>query len=473
MSDVVSATDQLMDSEPENRPTCLVPMGPKEMIPLGDGIQLASIGPVGQPWTTGQLEIQTKEPVYERSTHTRSESESDAESLQSVSQTAEEACTSRVNTSVATGRTEPSEVLVFSDAVMLSPEAQIHRTEGGLESAGVKPGPVIRTRGEGRTNDMNLNKLNGQSVLSEISPSSDSGVHSFDEQWGCVSTVSGNSDSMQSVKAVSGSVASQAGNHPVPLRQMDTSFNRGVVLSLQEKYGRHGSMSYLSTNGHNSDIAALSDFSDEEDEPWEEFETHEELQPIIRTDCVVKDTLTEVANSCEYALLHGIPPVAVPHDPDPDDEDYWTDFRLLTIKALKMDDLKLSDYSDVVKAFVFRYRWKLMVIKERKDVRFEVLYDSNDDGDDTLSESYYRYKLEEYRDCQNIDSLIVDDRATDGAYKPRNTTDNNVSHGLTLNMKTEAKRDVSSEPDTRAKFEVSPTSSVYISLIHNEKPTSY
>ena len=102
-------------------------------------------------------------------------------------------------------------------------------------------------------------------------------------------------------------------------------------------------MSYLSTNGHNSDIAAMSDFSDEEDESWEEVGTHDDVQPNIRTDWVGNDTVKEVANSCEYALLHRIPPVAAPHDPDPNDEDYWTRFRLLTNKALKLDDIKLSE----------------------------------------------------------------------------------------------------------------------------------
>ena len=232
VSDASNDTGQLMVGDPANRPTCLDPMGPREMLSLGDGIQLASIGPVGLPWTTEQLEIQTEEPDYERSTHTRSESESDAESLHSVIRTAGEVCTSRVNTSVATGRTEPSEVLVLSDSVMISPGAQIYRTEGGSESVAVKPVPAIRTRGEGRTDDMNFDTINRQSVLSVISPSSDSGVHSCDEQWGCVSTVSGNSDSIQSIKTVNGGVVSQAENHLVPLRQMDTAFDREVVLSL-------------------------------------------------------------------------------------------------------------------------------------------------------------------------------------------------------------------------------------------------
>ena len=101
-----------------------------------------------------------------------------------------------------------------------------------------------------------------------------------------------------------------------------------------------------------------------------------------------------------------------------------------------------------------------MVINERNDVRFEELHDSDDDGDLDLSESYYRHKLEDYRDWHYIDSPIVEGRATDEAYKSVGKTDNAEGHDLTLDMEIEDKMDVSSEPDARAKFEVSPTKHV-------------
>ena len=267
MSDASYDTGPRLVGDPLDRSTSLDPMGPREMLSLGDGIPPASMGPVGRPWTTGQLEIQTGEPDYERSTPTRSESESDAESLHSVIRTEEEVYTGSVNTSVATGRTEPSEVLVLSDSVIFSPGAQIHRTEGGSESATVKPDPTIRTGGEGRTDDVNFDTNNGQSGSSVVSPSSDSGVHSLDEQWECMSTVSGNSDSIQSIITVYGGVVCEADSPPVLVRNVNT---RGVVSSRGGTYGKHDSMSDLSSNGRNSDIATMSDFSEEEDEAWEE-----------------------------------------------------------------------------------------------------------------------------------------------------------------------------------------------------------
>ena len=456
--DASNDTGQPMVGDPLDRPTSLDPMGPREMLSLGDGIQPASIGPVGRPWTTGQLEIQTEEPDYERSTQTRSESESDAESLHSVIRTEGEVYTGRVNTSVATGRTEPSAVLVLSDSVMFSPGAQIYRTDGGSESAAVKPDPAIRTGGDGRTDDMNFDTINGQSGSSVVSPSSDSGVHSLDEQWECMSTDSGNSDSIQSIKTVYGGVASQADSPLVLLRNMDT-YTREVVFSHKEKYGKHDSMSCLSTNGHNSDIAAMSDFSDEEDEPREEVGPHDDVQPNIRTDWVGNDTIKKESNSCDHSVLHTTTTEVAPHALDPNDEDYWTKFRLLTKEAFKLDDVKLSEseYPDAVKELVFRSRLTIMEIHDRADVRFEELHDSDDDGDLDLSEYYCRHKLENYKDWHYNKSPIVDSRATDEAYKSVGNADNAEGHDLTLDMEIEDKIDVCSEPDARAKFELSPT----------------
>ena len=364
MSDVSNDTGRPTVGDPLDRLTSLDPMGPRAMLSLGDGNQPASISPVGQPWMTGQLENQTGEPDYEGSTQTRSESESDTGTLHSVIRTEGEVYTGCVNTSVATGQTDPSGVLFSSDSVMYSPGAQMYRTERGSESAAVKPDPVIRTGGGVRTDDMNFGKINGQSESSVVSPSSDSGVHSLGEQWEYMSTCSGNSDSIQTIKTVYGDVASQADS------PQDT---RGVVFSHEETYGERDSMSYLSTNGHNSDIAAMSDFSDEEDEPREEDGPHEDVQPNIRTDWVGDDTIKKESNSCDQSVLNTSTTGIAPHALDPNDKEYWTKFRLLTKQAFLLDDVKLSesDYPDAVKELVVKSRLTIMAINERDDTWFE------------------------------------------------------------------------------------------------------
>ena len=245
---------------PLGRPSSLDPMGPRAMLSLGDGNQPASISPVGRPWIPGQPGNQVVEPDYERSTQTRSESESDTGALDSVIRTEGEVHTGRVNTSMANGQTDPSVVPFSSDPVMHGPEKQMHRTKRGSESAAGIPDPVIQTGSGVQTDGVNIGMVNGQTDSSVASPSSDSGVHSLGEQWENMSTCSGNSGSILTIKTFYGGVASQADKQ----NPQDT---RKVVFCKGATCGENDSMSYLSTDSHNSDIAALSDFSDEEDGP--------------------------------------------------------------------------------------------------------------------------------------------------------------------------------------------------------------
>ena len=253
-----------------DRSTRLDPVGPREMFSLGDVAKPASMGPVGRPWITG------------RSSPTRSESDMDTEILPPVIKTEGEVFRGRVRPSVVMEKTEPSEV-------KCSPGVQFNTAEGSSDSPSVNPDPVIRTGADGRTNDMKSEMIKGQSDSSVVSPSSDSGVHSVDEQWDCMSTYSGDSDSIQSVKTVYGGVACQADSPVVTLRNMDT---RGVIHPLKGPHGDHVSMSSLSTNGHNSDIADMGDFSDGEDEQWEEVEPSEDVQTEVRPDRVGNDAST-------------------------------------------------------------------------------------------------------------------------------------------------------------------------------------
>ena len=438
MSDASYDTGPRLVGDPLDCSTSVDPMGPREMLSLGDGIPPASMGPVGRPLMTGQLMRQTKEPDWKWSTPTISESECDAELLRSVIRTEEEVYTGSVNTSVATGRMEPSEVLVLGDSVIFSPGAQIHRTEEGSESATVKPDPTIRTGGEGRTDDVNFDTNNGQSGSSVVSPSSDSGVHSLDEHWECMSTVSGNSDSIQSIITVYDGVVCEADSPPVRVRNVLT---RGIVSSRGGTYGKHDSMSDLSSNGRNSDIAAMSDFS--EDEAWEEVGPCGDAQPNIQTNCVGEDTI----DSGEHSVLPATPTAVTHNVMEQHDEDYWTNFCLLAKQAFKLDDVKLaaSSYPDAVKELVVRSRLKIENYPSTDD-------DSDSDSDSDTS--YYECPLKvEYKDGWQYNTY------TDGPDKTY-YTNKAVGHDLTLEMEIEDKMDVCSEPDARATFELSPTKHV-------------
>ena len=214
-------------------------------------------------------------------------------------------------------------------------------------------------------------QTNGQSESSVVSPSSDSGVHSLDEQWECMSTVSDDSDSIQSIITVY--------SPPVLVRNVLT---KGIVSSRGGTYGKHDSMSDLSSNGHNSDIAAMSDFSEEEDEAWEEVGTSEDVQPKIRTDWVG-----------EHSVLLATP-TEVPHNvKEHHDEDYWTNFRLLAKQAFKLDDVKLaaSSYPDAVKELVVRSR-----------LTIENYPSADDDSDSAISEYECPLKIEYKGVCSII-----------------------------------------------------------------------
>ena len=385
MSDASYDAGPRLVGDPLDRSTSIDPMGPREMLSLGDGIPPASMGPVGRPLMTGQLMRQTKEPDWKWSTPTRSASECDAESLHSVIRTEEEVYAGSRNTSVATGRTEPSEVLVLDDSVIFSPGAQIHRTEEGSESATVKPDPTIRMGGEGRTDDVNFDTNNGQSGSSVVSPSSDSGVHSLDEHWECMSTVSGNSDSIQSIITVYDGFVCEADSPPVRMRNVLT---RGIVSSRGGTYGKDDSMSDLSSNGRNSDIAAMSDFSEEEDEAWEEVGPCGDEQPNIQTNCVGEDT----NDSGEHSVLPATPTAVTHNVMEEHDEEYWTNFRLLAKQAFQLDDVKLaaSSYPDAVKE---------LVVRSRLTIENYPSTDDDSDSDSDTDTSYYECPLKvEYKD---------------------------------------------------------------------------
>ena len=369
MSDASYDTGPRLVGDPLDRSTSVDPMDPREMLSLDDGIPPASMGPVGRPLMTGQLMRQTKEPDWKWSTPTRSESECDAESLHSVIRTEEE----------------------------VSPGAQIHRMEEGSESATVKPDPTIRTGGEGRTDDVNFGTNNGQSGLSVVSPSSDSGVHSLDEHWECMSTVSGNSDSIQSIITVYDGVVCKADSPPVRVRNVLT---RRIVSSRGGTYGKHDSMSDLSSNGRNSDIAAMSDFSEEEDDAWEEVGPCGDAQSNIQTNCVGEDTI----DSDEDSVLPATPTAVTHNVMEQHDEDYWTNFRLLAKQAFQLDDVKLASYYECPLKVEYKDGWQ---------------YNTYTDGPD---KKYYTNKA--------------------------------VGHDLTLEMEIEDKMDVCSEPDARATFEL-------------------
>ena len=107
-------------------------------------------------------------------------------------------------------------------------------------SDGVALSTVSLSREKGSSDIRNLDNFNGLSNSGENSPSSDSGIHSYDEHWAVLSTKSRNSDSIQSSESTRSIVISPVAKRIVPVRQLDPHFHRGVVNSLQANLVKHG-----------------------------------------------------------------------------------------------------------------------------------------------------------------------------------------------------------------------------------------
>ena len=149
------------------------PVGNDVLHAVQDEVRPSAGGPVGR----------FPDPDYERSTQTRSESESDTGALDSVIRTGSEVHTGRVNTSMANGPKDSSVVSSSSDPVVYGLGKQMNRTKRESESAAGIPDPVIQTGSKVQTDGVNIGMVNGQTDSSVTSPSSDSGVHSLGEQW--------------------------------------------------------------------------------------------------------------------------------------------------------------------------------------------------------------------------------------------------------------------------------------------------
>ena len=426
------------------------------------------------------------------SSPTRSESAVKKEFLPPVIKAEGEALRGRMCPSVVMKTTEPSKV-------KCSPEVLINTAEGSLVSSSVNPDPVIRTGSDDRTNNMKLDRIKGQTDLSVVSPSSDSGVHSVDEEWDCMSTYSGESDSIQSVKTVYGGVC-QTDRPVVKLRNMDS---RGVMDTLEGRYGDQDSVPSVSTNGHKSDIADMGDFSDEEEGQWEEVEPSKDVQTDVRTECVVNDHMsflstighnsdiadmgdfsdeeneqweevetsedvqTEVrtggvdnnaSNSCARSELPQKPTVVIPHYMEIHDEDYWTNFRFQAKQAFKLDNVALaaSDFPIAVKELVVKSRVTMQDINDRAERQYEEEEEWEAAGE-TVEPSFFYNDTDRLEDfsipisnwCRRR-SPIVDEEPTKTVFGPVTGPEERRNRYKIADI-----GDYFRDPDARARFELS------------------
>ena len=246
-----------MAGGPLGRLFSLDPMGPRGMSTLGDENQPPSVGSLDKPWMTERLDDRAGEPDYKRTTQIRSESE-------------------RVT--------------------------------------GVRD-PVIQTGSEVQTDRVNISTDNGLTNSRETSPSSDSGVHSWTEQWENMSensTYSSLCHTDGSHREDSGRVSQLEFRAPPNTEDEDDSDYPDTDGLLAKKlggcpsegmYGKNGRIPYSAVTGggseRNADIAALSDFSDDSSE----------LGVRQRLECRTPVPVQPILPTGDYAPILRTPPV--------------------------------------------------------------------------------------------------------------------------------------------------------------------
>ena len=212
----------------------LGPVGPKRMFFLDELNQPVAVGPVGHPFTPG--------PV---GTHVR-----------------------------------------VSDYKHMD-----RRDDGPVGSTGILD-PVDQTGSPIQTDFMKIGTINGPTSLGDTPPSSDSGVHSLGEQWENMSTNSIDMESEQNERLTYGSTMrrrvsdtrvppnTEEGediDYPWTDRLLERESDENSSIDIQQNdrkvqfnkvtiYVSENSMVHSGTDGRNSDIGALSDFSDDDEE---------------------------------------------------------------------------------------------------------------------------------------------------------------------------------------------------------------
>ena len=301
---------------------------------------------------------------------------------------------------------------------------------------------------EVQTDRVNIGVAAGPTDSSVAPPSSDSGVHSLGEQWENMSANSMNTGSIQMVNTFNGSVVCQEDSKNQESYKM--VFCSGTVC------GKKDSMAYSTTDSQNSDIAAMSDFSDDEDE------SQGELRPKIRTECVSEDSIKEGSINGERSDPNTNTVGVGSKTLDPDDKEYWTKFRLLTRQAFLLDNVKLSesDYPDAVKEVVTRSRLTIIEFNKGEDepleqyIEGEMSDDSDADSSINRYKSEYDHNLEDYRDWHYNRAPIVPNETADDVGGTIRNADYNDGQCQAGREEIEVGTDEHSEPGGRGEVGV-------------------
>ena len=231
--------------------------------------------------------------------------------------------------------------------------------------------------------------------------------------------------------------------------------NRKVVFYGGTVCGKNDSIVYSTTDSQNSDIAAMSDFSDDEDG------SRGELRPRTLTECASDDSIKEESTMCDRPIADMTTAGDSSDSLDPNDKEYWTKFRLLTRQAFLLDNVKLSEsnYPDAVKEVVMRSRLTIMGFNKGDDTPLEqgneVETSDYSDSEDASSQCMYKYgHREDYYDWHYDTTPAMPGLTADDANKAVRNVNNDGAQCPALRNGNDDKHDLYSEPGGRAKSEL-------------------
>ena len=264
----VNDSDRPSAGGPVGRLFSLDPMGPSGMSSSDEWNQPPAVGPVGKSFITGPLGNHGNESDCMRTIQIRSESESSID----------------------------------------------------------VPDPEIQTGSDVQTDRVNIGIANGQAGSGDTPPSSDSGDYSLGEQWENMSINSMDMESEQNEKPSYGGDTRQLVS--VTSRPLDTEEGirfdcpstdyvleresdgvSSVIIQREDREVEFNKLTicdsehsivYSGTDGRFSDIAAMSDFSDDYDE------THEEFRPGLQTESDRDGTIEEESSLCDRPITNTV-----------------------------------------------------------------------------------------------------------------------------------------------------------------------
>ena len=260
----------------------------------------------------------------------------------------------------------------------------------------------------------------GRPDTEQSPPTSDSGIHSYEDICPSLSTDCSNSDVNPGPEKVQSGDGSLALGRVIPVRLVDPYCSRTVVSGLASDIPDYASDATI--DGYRSDVADLADFSEDDDDytTRDSAATYETNRPVVMQEWVPQGALYTFAphpygydisaeriyrlmqGDCaaelayHYAIEFKIPPVPVRELPAM----LWEPGRRkeaseMMTAASKLDDFPLldSDYPDDLKAMIFRMRWKILFKQERA-----ILLDTgwsirSEDNCDPLDEDRIRGRL--------------------------------------------------------------------------------